>query len=796
MPTFTQSGIYTVDFIVEDPSGLLMRDAATITIAHIDRKPELVEIDDKTVDENTELTFTLEGSDLDEEDQQVLSYTAENLPEGAIFDATTAAFTWTPTFDQSGEYDNILFVFTAGGMSDSTTIKVIVNHVNRSPVFDIIADQLVNENDSLSFVITGSDPDVEDEGKLIFSASNLPDGASFSPSGLSFSWTPTFVQSGEYAESNFMITDPSGLSDSKLAKITVSHVNRTPALTDIASQTLDENTPLEFDLVGMDPDSEDAGKLTYTATGLPEGAVLSGTKVTWTPTYDQSGSYDITYTVADAEFSVSKSAPIVINHVNRNPVMDAVEAQTVAENAALTFSVTGSDPDTEDAGKFVISSQNMPEGATFDAATGAVNWTPTFEQSGAYSITFINTDPAGLTNQTEAKVSVNHVNRTPVFEAQPAQTVDENITLNFKLIPATDPDKEDAQKLVYVAADLPEGSTFDGATQAFSWTPSYDQSGSYTVNFTLTDGEFPIDQAVAITVNHVNRAPKIDAISAQTANENSAFSLSLNVMDDDSEDAGKLVTAITGLPEGATFDATSNSISWTPTFEQSGNYTGIKATVADPAGLSMVISFDITVNHVNRNPLINEIAAIAENENQAVTFAVSGSDPDFEDQEILNIAMSGEPNGASFDGSTFSWTPSFEQAGSHTITFTISDGNANASTTADVTIANVNRDPEISGDTSRDVEAGSSISLSFTGSDPDDDNLAYSLTGAPSGMSVDGSGTVSWTPGDDQVGSHSVTIVTSDGTSEASASFSVMVTAKPAPPPPAPETAPSDSTEN
>lgn len=790
-PTFEQSGIYTIDFIVEDPSGLVMRDGATITVLHVDRKPVLVELPDAIVDENASLSFTMEGSDPDQEDQQLLNYRAENIPEGSVFDAATATFTWTPTYDQSGIYNDLLFIFQAGNLSDSVSVNVTVNHVNRPPVLEIIADQTVNENDSLFFSVSGSDPDIEDDGKLVFTAAKLPIGSSFNASSLQLFWKPSFEQSGEYADLSFTITDPYGLSDSKYAKVTVNHINRTPELEDITAQVVDENSLLTFDLIGSDPDIEDKTSLVYSAGPLPEGAILEGAKLSWTPTYDQSGSYTADFTVSDGRLSVTKTASITVNHVNRAPEVAEIPVQNVAENTALQFTISGSDPDTEDQGKYILSAKNLPEGSLFDPVTGTFNWTPTFEQSGEYTVTFVNTDPQGLFGEKPAKIMVSHVNRTPKFGIQSAQTIDENSPLSFTLIAATDPDKEDEGKLIYIASGLPEGATFDGTTLTFNWTPTYEQSGKYTITFTVKDSEFSVDQPVQVTVNHINLAPEVSTIASQSVDENSAWLLNISVSDPDKEDSGKLVTNVSGLPQGALFDPTANTIAWTPGYEESGTYPGITVTVNDPSGMTAQQVFDLIVNHVNRKPEINPIPAISGKETETLTFSASGSDPDKEDQNNLTFSVSNEPSGSSFTANTFSWTPSYDQAGDYSIIVTISDGQLTASTDVTIAVENVNRDPQIGGPANADVEAGSSLSLSYNGSDPDNDKLSYRIDNAPSGMTIDDGGNLSWIPTDAQVGSHSVQIVVSDGNSEASTALSVAVAAKPLPPP-----APADTTGN
>jgi PKD repeat protein len=779
-PTYEQSGVYTVDFAIMDPEGGIYRDASILTVNHIDRKPVLQPVENQVVNENELLTVTLSGSDPDKEDQNALSYSAQNLPAGALFDPETATLTWTPTYDQSGEYKSLLFIFKAGALSDSITFNVTVNHVNRPPVLDAIVDAQVDENKLLTFNIRGSDPDVEDEGKLVYTAENLPEGAVFNADSLLFRWTPTYEQSGAYENVKFNVTDPSGLNASQAIKITVTHINRPPVLAEIPPQTVDENANLAFTLAGTDPDVEDEGKLVYTAEGLPEGAVLTGTNVTWTPTYDQSGSYPVSFTVSDGRLSDTKSTTITVNHINRPPVMDAITAQSVDENADLTFNVTGSDPDNEDKGKWSISAQGLPEGAVFDSTADKFSWTPTFEQSGNYQVVFVNKDPGGLTDQKTVEITVNHVNRTPVLPEQAAQTVDENTPLTYKLVPAIDPDKEDEGKITYQAADLPEGAVFDAATQTMNWTPTYDQSGTYTVNFSATDGAFTVSQPMTITVNHVNRPPVITAITDQVVDENQPWTLKVEYSDPDKEDEGKLVITAENLPEGATFDAASAQFSWTPTYDQAGDYPGITVNLNDPEGLSDSKSFNLKVNHVNRTPELAAIPAAGGEENSAIAFALSGTDPDKEDEGKLVYACSNLPAGATLNTQSgeFAWTPNFTQAGEFTLNFKVNDpAGLAAEQSAVITVTDVNRVPVLNAVANAQVNENEELKISLVGSDEDTDNtLTYSADNLPDGASLNSSsGELTWKPTYDQAGDYSVTFKLGDGKETVSQTAEIKV---------------------
>jgi hypothetical protein len=61
-------------------------------------------------------------------------------------------------------------------------------------------------------------------------------------------------------------------------------------------------------------------------------------------------------------------------------------------------------------------------------------------------------------------------------------------------------DDPDGDTLFYSASDLPDGSTFDSDTHTFSWTPRYDQAGTYSVRFEVSDGEYTDSEDVIITV--------------------------------------------------------------------------------------------------------------------------------------------------------------------------------------------------------------------------------------------------------------------------------------------------------
>jgi hypothetical protein len=236
--------------------------------------PSLDPIQLKTANESQLLEFCISATDPDGDS---LRYSAEPLPVGATIDESEGVFSWTPSYDQAGEYQ-VTFGVTDDEFSDSQTITISVNNVNRPPILNSVGNKEFNEGIIGSFQITASD---EDNDSLSYSVSNLPEGAYFSTvDGIyTFIWEPNYEQARSYSGITFTVFD-GGDTDSETITITVKNTNRPPTANAI-SQAIDEDTEREIILTGTDPEND---PLTYSTT-FPENGSLSGTppNVTYTP---------------------------------------------------------------------------------------------------------------------------------------------------------------------------------------------------------------------------------------------------------------------------------------------------------------------------------------------------------------------------------------------------------------------------------------------------------------------------------------------------------------------------------
>lgn len=108
-----------------------LNDAALCYSNQINAAPVLNAIGNKIVAESSLLAFTISASDADGD---TITYSATGLPSGASLNASSGAFTWTPSVGQAGIY-NVTFIASDGlGGTDSETIAITVTGVSPSNV--------------------------------------------------------------------------------------------------------------------------------------------------------------------------------------------------------------------------------------------------------------------------------------------------------------------------------------------------------------------------------------------------------------------------------------------------------------------------------------------------------------------------------------------------------------------------------------------------------------------------------------------------------------------------------------
>lgn len=640
----------------------------------VNNPPVLNPIGNKVINEGQLLQFTISGSD---PDNDVLTFSASNLPSGASFNPASRIFSWIPNFQQAGVYQ-VAFSVSDGHLSDSEVITITVLNVNQPPDLLNPGNKQINEGQLLQFQLQASDPDGD---ALTFSSANLPSGATLSSSGL-FSWVPGFNQAGSYVVT-FSVTDGSA-SDSETIVINVHNVNRPPVLDPISDKVVFEGQLLQFTVNGSDPDGDN---IAFSASNLPSGASFNPASRTfsWTPGFGQAGEYNVTFSVSDGFLSDSKSAKITVVNVNRPPVLDPVGNKVVNEGALLQFIISGSDPDGD---AVAFSAANLPSGASFNPVNRTFSWTPAFNQAGLYNVTFSITD--GLLSDTETiTITVTDTNRAPSLVSGNVSPSSGTIFTTFTYrANYSDPDN-DAPVFVGLFVD---GDFFDDMTQENPSDTNYVDGATFFITvtgeelgksmhsffFDASDGKDVVISENFTGPNVVNLGPALEPVSNKFVNEGELVEFLVKASDPD--DTTLTLSMLAPPQVNASFTSvndTTAKFSWSPGFDAAGSYV-VGFTASDGFD-SDAINVTITVGNVNRAPIIitTPLTEVVEPDLESFS-AVYNYDADAIDPDGDNVTFSMPvfPEGATIDPSTgfITWKPNKNQLGANFFKIIASDG--------------------------------------------------------------------------------------------------------------------------
>lgn len=368
-------------------------------------------------------------------------------------------------------------------------------------------------------------------------------------------------------------------------------------------------------------------------------------------------------------------------------------------------------------------------------------------------------------------------NLPPLISGTPATTLAAGNLYSFTPT-AGDPDGD---PLSFRATNVPGWATFNTSTGALTGTPTEANVGtSDMIQIEVTDSkawtQLPAFQ-ISVTSNSTtpppaNVAPTLTGTPATTATVGQSYTFA-PVGDDANDDT--LTYSITNRPSWLTFTPSTGAVSGTPSSGNVGSTGAIVITVSDGQA-SASIQFTITVSTqtppTNRAPTISGTPATSVTAGSAYSFRPVGSDPD---GNTLTYSIQNRPSWANFSTTTgrLSGTPTAANVGtSARITISVSDGTATASLPSFTIQVNAaaNRAPTISGSPLLSTVVGLLYEFQPNASDPDGDNLTFSIQNRPSWATFNtATGRLSGTPGvADVLNFANITISVTDGTAVAS----------------------------
>lgn len=641
---------------------------------------------------------------------------------------------------------------------------------NNPPSITTIVGQTVEEGQSKDIALSISDPDAGDT--LTYTVQSTDTNTVQAQNIANNSIRITGVNTGATTVT-VTVADSRGATASTAFSVTVTEPpapNQDPTIATIGDQTVEVGQTLPIDLQLSDPDGD---TLTFSATPADTSLVTTAQvdSDTMSMTGVAEGSTSITVSVGDGNGGTASTTfnvtitPATIP--NQDPALDPILDQSVEVGKTLAVPFNAVDADGDSLTLFVNSS--APQVATV-FQSGADQLTISGVTVGSATITLEVDDGRGGTASQNFTITVDPANQNPVVDSIADQTcvVAQNINLTVTF---SDPDSDP----VTLSVTSQDEGIATVSLNVDQLTVNCVAEGNATVILEVADDRGGIaSTSFNVTVGSPNQDPMIAPITPITIEVGQESIVTYNATDPDGD-------ALTVTPES------DNESVATVAFVQDGELrvTGVAegnatvtVNVSDGNGGTAAVAFGVTVNApapVNQDPIIDPIAPLVLETGASTTVNFTASDPDGD--PLTANASSNDPNIANATGITVSEiTIVAGNEGNATITVIVEDGNGgSASTSFGVTVnapAPINQNPTIDPIAAIMVEAGQSVPVAISVSDPDGNPLtavANSDNGGVATVVVDslsqltvtgvaqGNATITVTVTDDQGGFASTT---------------------------------------
>ena len=553
-------------------------------------------------------------------------------------------------------------------------------------------------------------------------------------------------------------SDTNGGMAQTTLNVTVVDQNDDPAFVSAPfTAQVDENLVSGSTVLKLTATDQDLGdSLTFSIAGTNSGhfAVSSTGLITTTQAldYETVNTYSLNISVSDNTISITEALTITVQDKNDAPVFNnAPYTVTVPENnaSAVVQTVSATDADSGDTLTFFLSGVGSGDFSIL-SSTGLVslNTALDYERKSSYVLSIIARDGNGGQATSSLTVTVSDENDSPSFIGTPySVSLDEDVFIGTIVLQASAIDEDSSDNLTYTLSGT-NSSDFSIALSTgiitTAVTLDYESVSSYSLTVTVSDGTESISQAVTISITDKNDPPSfVAAPYSITVAENTTTSSLLTVSASDQDTADTLNFLFLGSgSELFSIHSTSGVVALTRAldYEETSLYA-LTVRVSDSNGGVATTSLTVTISDVNDSPQFLGTpysATISENlPSGSNVIKISAIDAD---GDSLNYSLSGTNSGhfqISSSSGLIETTQEldYETVNSYSLTVSVSDGTLTITASVTITVANINDAPYVTNlpaNVTVDENDVTAAVIDVNATDPDDDNITFTLSGTGS----------------------------------------------------------------
>ena len=507
-------------------------------------------------------------------------------------------------------------------------------------------------------------------------------------------------------------------------------------------------------LTATDQDLGDSLTLSIAGTNSGHFAVSSTGLITTTQAldYETVNTYSLNISVSDSISSVTEALTITVQDTNDAPVFSSAPyTVTIPENnaSAVVLTVSATDADSGDTLTFFLSGVGSGDFSIL-SSTGLVslNTALDYERKSSYVFSVIVRDGNGGQATSSLTVTVSDENDSPSFIGTPyTMSLDEDLSIGTIVLQPSAIDEDSSDNLTYTLSGT-NSSDFSIASSsgiiATAVTFDYESVSSYSLTVVVSDGTDSNSQAVTISIIDKNDAPSfVAAPYSITVAENTTTSslLTVNASDQDTADTLNFLLLGSGS-ELFSIHLTSGVVALTTAldYEVTSLYT-LTVRVSDSNGGVATTSLTVTVSDVNDSPQFLGTpysATISENlPSGSDVIKITAIDAD---GDSLTYSLSGMNSGhfqISSSSGLIETTQEldYETLNSYSLTVSVSDGALSITGSLTITVANINDAPYVTNLPANVTVIENDVTaavMDVNATDPDDNNITFTLSGTGS----------------------------------------------------------------